>query len=412
MIFKEALRSVRNDLFRAFFFWLTFLLTTVFIFLFFNLSYEIGEEGVMTIVTVFMVIICTVDIFFVNHFYMTSRAKDLAVRLICGATYTYLSFYLLIQVIFLLLLALPAGIGIGCALMPVINTLLGTSIMITTDAMIRIAVVIGLIIFWILLFNLSFTYKSAASMMLNMQSEMVSGKSNVLTLRGGKKAEKLKRIILFPLYLAPLFLLLDPMKPSVICTGFCIVIFMMIFNGAWVPYLNDQMERHITDPEKNIHIGFHRMNVRYMKKNILLVNGSTLFVYALMDQAGGSRVFTVTILLSCCMVSFLMWLAYLFQYTTEQVRRGTKLGTLLHIGYTKEQLKKILHKEVFSIYGTTLLYFAIVFVPVTVSHLSRTVITLPQLALVSGCYILPLIVCMVISLRFYSRVVDNIKTVR
>ena len=412
MIFKEALRSVRNDLFRAFFFWLTFLLTTVFIFLFFNLSYEIGEEGVMTIVTVFMVIICTVDIFFVNHFYMTSRAKDLAVRLICGATYTYLSFYLLIQVIFLLLLALPAGIGIGCALMPVINTLLGTSIMITTDAMIRIAVVIGLIIFWILLFNLSFTYKSAASMMFNMQSEMVSGKSNVLTLRGGKKAEKLKRIILFPLYLAPLFLLLDTMKPSVICTGFCIVIFMMIFNGAWVPYLNDQMERHITDPEKNIHIGFHRMNVRYMKKNILLVNGSTLFVYALMDQAGGSRVFTVTILLSCCMVSFLMWLAYLFQYTTEQVRRGTKLGTLLHIGYTKEQLKKILHKEVFSIYGTTLLYFAIVFVPVTVSHLSRTVITLPQLALVSGCYILPLIVCMVISLRFYSRVVDNIKTVR
>ena len=105
MIFKEALRSVRNDLFRAFFFWLTFLLTTVFIFLFFNLSSEIGEEGVMTIVTVFMVIVCTVDIFFVNHFYMTSRAKDLAVRLICGATYTYLSFYLLIQVVFLILLA-------------------------------------------------------------------------------------------------------------------------------------------------------------------------------------------------------------------------------------------------------------------------------------------------------------------
>ena len=57
-----------------------------------------------------------------------------------------------------------------------------------------------------------------------------------------------------------------------------------------------------------------------MKKNLILVNGSTLFVYALLDQAGGSNVFTVTILLSCCMVSFLLWFAYLFQYTTEQVR--------------------------------------------------------------------------------------------
>ena len=412
MIFKEALRSVRNDLFRAFFFWLTFLLTTIFIFLFFNLSYEIGEEGVMTIVTVFMVIVCTVDIFFVNHFYMTSRAKDLAVRLICGATYTYLSFYLLIQVVFLLLLALPAGIGIGWALMPVINNLLGTSITITGDAMIRIAVVIGLIIFWILLFNLSFTYKSAAGMMFNMQSEMVSGKSNVLTVRGGKNAEKLKRIILIPLYVAPLLLLFDPLKPSVICAGFCIVVFAMIFDGAWVPYLNDQMDRHISDAFKNIHIGFHRMNVRYMKKNLILVNGSTLFVYALLDQAGGSNVFTVTIMLSCCMVSFLLWFAYLFQYTTEQVRRGAKLGTLLHIGYTKEQLKQILRKEVFSIYGTTLLFFTVIYLPVTVSHISRAAITLPQLALVSGCYLLPLVICMVVSLQFYNRVVDRIRTVR
>ena len=172
------------------------------------------------------------------------------------------------------------------------------------------------------------------------------------------------------------------------------------------------MDRHISDAFKNIHIGFHRMNVRYMKKNLILVNGSTLFVYALLDQAGGSNVFTVTILLSCCMVSFLLWFAYLFQYTTEQVRRGAKLGTLLHIGYTKEQLKQILRKEVFSIYGTTLLFFTVIYLPVTVSHISRAAITLPQLALVGGCYLIPLTICMVVSLRFYNRVVDHIKTVR
>lgn len=412
MIVKEALRSIRNDLSRAFFFWLTFLLTTIFIFLFFNLSYEVGEEGVMTLVTVFMVIICTVDIFFVNHFYMTAHAKDLAVRLICGATYTYLSFYLLIQVVFLLLLAMPAGIVIGYALMPVINQLLGTSIVITGDAMIRIAVVIGMIIFWILLFNLSFTYKSAASMMFNMQSEIVSGKSNVLMLRSKKKVADIRKYILFPLFLCPLVLLVDPLKPSVICTCFCIVIFSSFITGSWVPYLNDQMDKHINDPSTNILIGFHRMNVRYMKKNILLVNGSVLFVYSLLDQAADSNVFTVTIILSCCMVSFLMWFAYLFQYATEQNRKSRKLSTLLHLGYTKEQLKRILVREVIRMYSSTMLFFALVFIPVTISHFFRGVITYMHLGLVSACYLIPLIFCMIISLHNYVRAVADIKTAR
>ena len=133
MILKEALRSVWNDRFRSFFFWLTFFLTTFFIFVFFTLACEAENDSVMTFVTIFMVLVCTMDIFSVNHFYMVSKAKDLAVRLICGATYTYLSFYLLIQVVFLLLLALPAGILAGVCSLPLIGSAIGMHVAVSAD---------------------------------------------------------------------------------------------------------------------------------------------------------------------------------------------------------------------------------------------------------------------------------------
>ncbi|MGM9940432.1 MAG: hypothetical protein ACI32N_00375 [Bulleidia sp.] len=435
MIVREALRSIRNDMFRSFFFWLTFLLTSMFIFLFFNLSYEIGDEGVMTIVTVFMVIVCTMDIFFVNHFYMTSKAKDLAVRLICGATYTYLSFYLLIQVVLLLLLALPIGIGLGYALIPVFNSVLQIHVVVTGDAMLRVSIMIGYIIYWILLFNLSFTYKSAASMMFNMQSEMVSGKSNVLTLRGGKKTADLQRKILFPqymcpllrggkktadlqrkilfpLYLCPLLLLLDPQKPAVICAGLCLVLFFLVFSGVWIPYLNDRLTENITDPIRNVHLGFHRMNVRYMKTNILLLNGSALFVFALLDQAIGNRVLQITILMSYGMICFLLWFAYLFQYETRQLEHGKDLTTLFSLGYTKESLTHILKKEVVSLYGSTLLFYMIDFIPIMISHISKGAAGILEMILMTLCYVVPCAVCASVSLYTAKRLVRTMKTVK
>lgn len=411
MIFKEALKSVWNDRFRSFFFWLTFLLTTIFIFLFFTLSYEVGEEGVMTFVTVFMVLVCTMDIFFVNHFYMISKAKDLAVRLICGATYTYLSFYLLIQVVFLLLLAFPLGLWIGVSALPFFTELIGMEVKVSSEAIMRISVMIGYIIFWILLFNLSFTYKSAASMMFNMQSETVSGKSDVLSLHTGHKLDNIKRVIMPLLILCPLLFLLDREKPSVFCTGFGILLLYLFFDWYWVPSLNRKMERK--DIEKSSDLvctGFHRMNIRKMKTNILLLNGASLLVYGLVDQSCVNPVCHMTVLLSFAMISVLLWLAFLFQYETEQVHKSTYLGTLLSIGYTKENLKSILHKEVLRLYGSILFMEMLYFVPVTISHFSRSVITASECVLVSLGYLVPFGCCLFISLFSYDKILAGIQT--
>ena len=48
-MFLSALRSIKDDFSRSLFYWLTFVLTSMFIFLFFNICQVIIAENVVTI---------------------------------------------------------------------------------------------------------------------------------------------------------------------------------------------------------------------------------------------------------------------------------------------------------------------------------------------------------------------------
>ena len=106
MIFKEALRSLKNSRSKAIFFALTFFITTALLFVYFNMAEAAGTEGevyvsdnnladiiqllskgnISNLMMVFVVIMCSIDLFFANDFFVKNKAKELAVRLICGAT--------------------------------------------------------------------------------------------------------------------------------------------------------------------------------------------------------------------------------------------------------------------------------------------------------------------------------------
>ncbi|MCD8028686.1 MAG: hypothetical protein LUF02_08540 [Erysipelotrichaceae bacterium] len=95
MIYKEAIRSIKDDFSRSLFYWLTFVITSMFIFLFFNLSYNkmVGftfinnKNDLMSYITIFVVAVCLIVIFFANDFYVKKKAKQLAIQLVCGATF-------------------------------------------------------------------------------------------------------------------------------------------------------------------------------------------------------------------------------------------------------------------------------------------------------------------------------------
>ncbi|MGN1182112.1 MAG: FtsX-like permease family protein, partial [Faecalibacillus sp.] len=126
---KSALRSIKDDFSRSLFYWLTFVLTSMFMFLFFHLSLSdfVGvtfinsTNNMETFITVLVIVICMVVIYFANDFYVKKKSKELAVRLVCGATYMQIASYLLIQTMLLFVLAIPFGILLAVLSFPIIN---------------------------------------------------------------------------------------------------------------------------------------------------------------------------------------------------------------------------------------------------------------------------------------------------
>ena len=72
---KSALRSIKDDFSRALFYWLTFVLTSMFMFLFFNLTYSdmVGvtfinsRNDIATFTSVLVISICMIVIFFAKN---------------------------------------------------------------------------------------------------------------------------------------------------------------------------------------------------------------------------------------------------------------------------------------------------------------------------------------------------------
>ena len=112
---KEAFLSIKNDYQRSLFYWLTFFLTTLFIFVFFQIacSPDIGmsfinaQNNVVTYLCVFVLFLCMFAVFFANDFYVKKKSQELAVQLVCGATFLQLTIYLLSQTIILFVVAVP-----------------------------------------------------------------------------------------------------------------------------------------------------------------------------------------------------------------------------------------------------------------------------------------------------------------
>ena len=303
MIIKDAVRSLRNSMAKAVFYWLTFVLTSMFVFLFFNISMSesLGftwienNNDTVTVVTVFVVLICLIIIFFANDFFIKNKAKELAVRLVCGATFLQLAAYLLVQTFILLIIAVPFGI-IGAVLMvPVLNLIISSFmnspfvIGIYPSAVGTTAIILGAVIFWTTYLNLSFAYRNSASMLMNERRLInpLSGVSMIddnIMLTEREKEEKKKekerrkqagarsrKIISIILFVLPLIIFYVNRDMTLAFSLIGMFGFYIGVPNVIVPEINKlTMEKKTSDPQVVATLGFVRTDLTILRSNIIL----------------------------------------------------------------------------------------------------------------------------------------------
>ncbi len=414
MIIKDALRSLKDDFLRSFFYFLTLLVTSMFIYLFFNImmSDPVGVsllEGstdlLATAVTVAVVVICLIAILFANDFFAKRKAKELAVRLICGATAFQLASYLLIQTVLLMVVALPLGILIANLLIPVLNTVLSAYLQsefligIHSYANTMSAVILGLVIFWILMLNMSFALKNGAAMMFS---------ENIMTKAGGAPVfyfgaipQWLKATAMTLLFLVPIACFYLNSNMIFLLTILSLVGFMSWLDDVLIPWLTKRIH---SKPENHLDVvwmGFLRTDIAIMKPNISLFIVAVVLLAWAMITKHGKPVEMMLYILSYVVMGVLLSMAILFKYSTELAVRKRYFNAMFQIGYLESDLKKIMTRQILWFYGLILAVSLLYLVNIFLSQMIAGVLSVNFMLVLLAFAVVPMILVGLINLLTY-----------
>lgn len=416
MIWRDAIRSLRYDKTRSFFYWLTFVIASMFMFLFFNISmsealkvtFVDARNDLATNITLFVIVLASIDLFFANDFFVKNKAKSLAVQLVCGARYGQLASFLLVQTAILLILAIPVGIILGIISMPVVNRILATVLMssavisISLEAVGYMAFVMLYVIFWTTLLNLSFAYRNSAAMLLNDNGIGVSiGLDMPVPLK-----TRTRKILCLALFLLPIPLFCQGEEGTLLYAIASLAGLLMTIGTVILPWLDENVEKHINDPIAAASLGFLRSDFKKMNKNIILhlVASVILLSSAIVSQ---SPIDVVLVTVSFCVMNCVQSLSVMFTFFTMVSLRAQDYMTLWQLGFAQEQFTSIVDREVAGFYGfliaTGILYLANITIPaIRIGKMEMEI----ALIMAAG-YLLPLSTMALISRAYYNRMVKR-----
>lgn len=422
MIIHDAFSSLKNDLIHSFFYWLTFVISSMFIFLFLvvSMSDSVGvtfvqaKGDIATNLAVFSSVLCMVEIVFANDFFAKSKSKELAVRLVCGATYVQLAEYLLVQTVFLLLLAIPLGIVLGMVCIPPVTLLMSSltgvsmSIGISAEAVIWTVCILGFVIFWALILNLSFAYRNSAAQLLNSQAIRTGSSNPFMTaflddLKKGTKGT-ISRIFGVVMFIGPVLLFYYSPGGSLIFSIVSLLGLNSVLQNIAMPFLNDYIHKHVDNPDTVGYLGFVRHDLKILKVNLLLlIVTSVLLVTILVGTENPAD--TVLVLITYVAMSILLSMAILFRYSSDLSFRKKYFRTLSHIGYMEDAERKMITKEVFTFYGIVMGMILFYIINLSVSLILAGQLQVSSAAVMIVSAVLPELICMFINRKFYMDVI-------
>ncbi|MBR4446423.1 MAG: hypothetical protein IKS37_11080 [Solobacterium sp.] len=421
---KEAFRSLRNSPANALFFALTFYLTTALLFAYFHMAatvmgdqpevfinsnhladifqqLEKGNAG--NLMMVFIVIMCAVDLIFANDFFVKNKAKEIGIRLMCGATYTQLAFYLLIQTMILMAAAIPLGILSGYGLLLWMQNALQTAIPLDGYAWMEFIAVMTMIVFWTTALNCSFAYKSGAVLLAGGNMNALMKKENPYGLKKSKTAEYILNIVGI---LAALFPLVQFAYGGIgMIVGMVIgcIGLNRVLENIVVPALTKHTRRSSTKKTENVlRNGFLRRDILFSRLPVFLYLTDILVLLAMMTR-NNTPLEASLVKISYGAVCILQALTILFRLATDLSTRTKEYRIMDQIGADAEMRERIPVLEIVW-YGLFLLAITLFYIGTALYFVVGNG-SLPAGSAVFAVLfaVVPLLICLGILLVYYRR---------
>lgn len=355
---KYALLSLKKDHRQALFYWLTFVLSTAFTFMIFNLSFSDqkllsiqGGSGSSSISTMLcgVIIIGMFASFYANHYYVMTKAKELAMNLISGASYLQLTSFLMIQNTLIMFSSIPLGAFLGYITIPLQDHLLHellhfpATIIVSSDAILGTSYIVGFEVLWCVILNLGFVYRS------NIVDLLRTGKSSSFAFK------HIGWDLLYCIfYVSGIILILKNHDDISAYVGYTLLGSIGLFgiDAYIIPKLLRQwsLKRCEKHPQARIYLNHIRDNFQKMNLPILVLVISSSLMIALIASYYPS-IETMIALFCDGMILILIGFSLNFKYMGIIESRLLDYYHLLLFGYRSKQLKRIALKEVLLFYG-------------------------------------------------------------
>lgn len=319
-------------------------------------------SGIFTVMlSVLIIAICIMTIFFSHNFYLITKAKDLGILLMSGCSSAKLVKFLVVQNFVVILCISPIGILLGLCCSPLLNALIyarmGISAPIfvlpwTSFAYAWMSMV--LVSVWLVILDFGFVVRcDSLDSLLKQRTQMKGRKSKGVFLQ----------LVYLLVYLSSiLFILSYPVE--YVTMIYMIYVGVFVYFGAVnvfryvLPNVLAWLQKHLffDDPHRLLSLA----NIQYSVANssqlvtLVLLSTSILFYYLCKFQQEPAT--WMIVMFTYVVIMVLVITCIIYKLASDAFSKEKIYARMCCIGYLKKDIKKVIRQEVFGF------YFAIFFV--------------------------------------------------
>ena len=414
-IIKLAFVSLKKDMSKSIFYFLTFLLTTIFIFSFFNLTFNpysgihLGKDDTtfVTPIAVFVIVIAMLCVFLANNFYVSNKGKEISIILMSGASIYQLGFYLFLQVFTIMLCAIPLGLVLGYLLIPSINSLFmmtfkysGQLFYLSSQTFPATFMILAFEVMWCSMLNLGYCVRSTINSMIHDK--------NKIDLSGLKGPQITSKVFII-LYFVPmvLFLFVKDSTSYMFIALFGLIGISGLIKKVLPEYIRKRQRNNSLENSKDlISLGFFHSDIQKIFGLLLISLLSSVLLTCIIVYTIKQPLVSMVALMSYVSVMILMSLTIVFKIGMELSKRKGNFENLCRLGFSLE-LKRIIKKEMICFYGVILLLPLSYQIIILCNLLLRAKITFYLFLIILIIQIVPLFISYLLSIKLYKGILPT-----
>ncbi|MEG0698674.1 MAG: hypothetical protein RR435_01835 [Erysipelotrichaceae bacterium] len=322
-------------------------------------------SSILAFLVIFLCIMC---VFFANSFYLLGKSKYLGLMILSGTSVIKRALFLFVQNTVLLFIAIPTGLVVGyigtIIMNAILYSLMGINASIFTifpECLMYTAVVIFLVIVWLMIIDAGFSYRMEINHLLSLSKSAIVPKYKMFSISA---------IFYEILCVVPIvaFIALEPNAFMYISLIGIVAVGISGFIKDGLPALLMQLQKMKFESKKIELIALG--NVRYsISKCSTLIQILLVAIVGLIAFLSTSYndIFNFTMVLITMVITIIMLcMCITYKVLMEAGSRKISFLGLYNIGYSIEQIKEIVKKEMILFYsllcGVPLIYSTIILV--------------------------------------------------